>query len=370
MDNELQDLTALMDELGSNLDQYGERKADLRKSLKVALGAEQAMARRIECIPQPNRHSTSRAKRPSIVARTSQIRSAQMLKEQTAYFDLHKDEAARIGQNPSRSDAPACSCQQPALNQTPRTGVLVRRSLPPLPCVRCATLHLGEYRFRRGFSGGVPRVAAACAHAADPRPVPAFHFAEHDDPAARGQIHVSLSDLLEGAPETVIRAIAHILLAKLYRKPIDAAHNARYKTVCVEHGGDKADRTDSERARDEALLRAAGPLLQPRRGLRHAQYPVLRRAHGPAGADLERDTGQTLAGPLRRRPQHHRGEPGVRPAVEPALRHRVPALPRDAAPQAPGQDERLRRCVHSREFKAEERQFPQLKEALAFIKRL
>jgi hypothetical protein len=30
----------------------------------------------------------------------------------------------------------------------------------------------------------------------------------------------------------------------------------------------------------------------------------------------------------------------------------------------------LRRCVHSREFKAEERQFPQLKEALAFIKRL
>ena len=30
----------------------------------------------------------------------------------------------------------------------------------------------------------------------------------------------------------------------------------------------------------------------------------------------------------------------------------------------------LRRCVHSREFKAEERQFPQLQEALAFIKRL
>jgi hypothetical protein len=27
----------------------------------------------------------------------------------------------------------------------------------------------------------------------------------------------------------VIRAIAHILLAKLYKKPIDAAHNLRYK---------------------------------------------------------------------------------------------------------------------------------------------
>ena len=36
-----------------------------------------------------------------------------------------------------------------------------------------------------------------------------------------GKILVSLSDLLEGAPENVIRAIAHILLAKLYKKPID-----------------------------------------------------------------------------------------------------------------------------------------------------
>jgi hypothetical protein len=30
----------------------------------------------------------------------------------------------------------------------------------------------------------------------------------------------------------------------------------------------------------------------------------------------------------------------------------------------------IRRCVHSREFKSEEAQFPQLAEALAFIKRL
>src|SRR5215469_16907726 len=44
-----------------------------------------------------------------------------------------------------------------------------------------------------------------------------------------GQIYVSLSDLLEGAPDSVIRAIAHILLAKLYRKPIDPVHNLRYK---------------------------------------------------------------------------------------------------------------------------------------------
>ncbi len=36
-----------------------------------------------------------------------------------------------------------------------------------------------------------------------------------------GKIFVSLSDLLEGAPESVIRAIAHILLSKLYSQKTD-----------------------------------------------------------------------------------------------------------------------------------------------------
>jgi hypothetical protein len=44
-----------------------------------------------------------------------------------------------------------------------------------------------------------------------------------------GAIKVSLSDLLEGAPESVLRAIAHILMAKLYRKPIEAIHAGRYR---------------------------------------------------------------------------------------------------------------------------------------------
>src|SRR5580692_12069079 len=44
-----------------------------------------------------------------------------------------------------------------------------------------------------------------------------------------GRVHVHLSDLLEGAPESVLRAIAHILLAKLYRKPLNAVQTARYR---------------------------------------------------------------------------------------------------------------------------------------------
>jgi hypothetical protein len=44
-----------------------------------------------------------------------------------------------------------------------------------------------------------------------------------------GELRVHLSDLLEVAPEPVLRAIAHILLAKLYRKPVEAAQTSRYR---------------------------------------------------------------------------------------------------------------------------------------------
>src|SRR5499433_202543 len=45
----------------------------------------------------------------------------------------------------------------------------------------------------------------------------------------QGHIFVRLSDLLEGAPEPVLYSILHILIAKLYRKPIEPAHAARYR---------------------------------------------------------------------------------------------------------------------------------------------
>ena len=44
-----------------------------------------------------------------------------------------------------------------------------------------------------------------------------------------GRLVLRLSDLLEHAPESVHRAIAHILLAKLYRKPITPLFADRYR---------------------------------------------------------------------------------------------------------------------------------------------
>jgi hypothetical protein len=71
-----------------------------------------------------------------------------------------------------------------------------------------------------------------------------------------GQILASLSDLLEGAPESVIHAIAHILLAKLYdKRKLDPAKALRRRNP--------AGRAYSHRPRHQALLRSRGPLLQP-----------------------------------------------------------------------------------------------------------
>jgi hypothetical protein len=49
------------------------------------------------------------------------------------------------------------------------------------------------------------------------------------DEEGQPRLVVRLSDLLEHSPETIHRAIAHILLAKLYRKPIQPVFADRYR---------------------------------------------------------------------------------------------------------------------------------------------
>ena len=94
LDDELQDFTALMDELGSNLDVYSERHADLRASLK---GLTEATPRWLGIL-------RALAGEPGFdLARKEAIESGQdladqatrLLTEQAEYFKLHKDEAGQ-----------------------------------------------------------------------------------------------------------------------------------------------------------------------------------------------------------------------------------------------------------------------------------
>jgi len=91
IDDELQDFTALMDEFGSNLDVYSDRHADIRKSLKPLPAATQRWLAILRAL----------AGEPAFdLARKEAIESGEdladqatrLLREETEYFNLHKDE--------------------------------------------------------------------------------------------------------------------------------------------------------------------------------------------------------------------------------------------------------------------------------------
>ncbi|MGA3373093.1 MAG: hypothetical protein ABSC48_15150 [Terracidiphilus sp.] len=100
LDDELQDFTALMDELNANLDVYSERKSDIRKALKPLTEATERWLETLRALS---------AEPAFELARTEAIESAEdlagqakrLLAEQTEYFKLHKDEQGqerKVGQ--------------------------------------------------------------------------------------------------------------------------------------------------------------------------------------------------------------------------------------------------------------------------------
>ena len=185
-----------------------------------------------------------------------------------------------------------------------------------------------------------------------------------------GRLHVRLSDLLEAAPEPVHRAIAHILLAKLYRKPITPAHADRYR----------------RHVSSEAVSRGAEHIRQTR-GRKRISTPRgrfydldevfevlnLRFFHGLMG----RPVLTWSAHAARRMLGHYDAAHNTivvsrvfdradtpRCAIEYLLYHEMLHLKHPVRVKAG------RRCVHSREFQAEERLFPQLEEAKEYLKTL
>jgi hypothetical protein len=185
-----------------------------------------------------------------------------------------------------------------------------------------------------------------------------------------GQIRVHLSDLLEGAPDTVLRAIAHILLAKLYRKPLDPAHNTRYRRF----------------ASSEAVLRQTERIRQTRgrKKISTAKgeyydldevFETLNRRffHGLLGRPLltwSEHKARRLLGHydaahntiMVSRVFDRRNTP--RYAIEYLMYHEMLHL------RHPVKVRRGRRCVHPREFQADERLFPELEQAKAYLKQL
>jgi predicted metal-dependent hydrolase len=185
-----------------------------------------------------------------------------------------------------------------------------------------------------------------------------------------GRLLVRLSDLLESAPESVHHAIAHILLAKLYKKPIARAQADRYRRYVSSAAMTRqAEQIRQTRGR-KTVLTAEGRCYDLNEIFESLNT---RFFHGLLG----RPTLTWSAHHARRMLGHYDAAHNTimvsrvfdraetpRCAVEYLLYHEMLHLKHPVKVKAG------RRCVHSRAFQAEERLFPELEAAKAYLKRL
>ena len=171
-------------------------------------------------------------------------------------------------------------------------------------------------------------------------------------------------------PDSVLRAIAHILLAKLYRKPLDATHTSRYRKF----------------ASSETVMRQT-ELVRQTRGRKQmlgtqGQFYDLdevfeslnqRFFHGLLGRPLLTWSGHYAKRSLGHYDPAHNTivvsrvfdrKTTPRYAVEYLLYHEMLHLKHPVKVRAG------RRCVHPRAFQLEERLFPEWREAREFIRTL
>ena len=183
-----------------------------------------------------------------------------------------------------------------------------------------------------------------------------------------GVIHVRISDLLEGAPQTVIEAIAHILLAKMYRKPVESFHAVRYRRYVSSHDiATKAYlvRQVRGRKRIESARGSFFDLEEIFESLNQRFFygllarPVMTWSRLHARNSLGHYDPAHNAIVVSRVFDDSRVP---RYAVEYIVYHEMLHL------KHPVKLRGSRRCVHGPEFQAEERLFPELEKAKAFLK--
>jgi predicted metal-dependent hydrolase len=176
----------------------------------------------------------------------------------------------------------------------------------------------------------------------------------------QGKLLVRLSDLLEGAPEAVIRAIAHILLAKMYRRPVEREKAARFRRYVSSHDiRRQAHRVRQVRGRkrlnaifDDLNIRFFHGLLgRPRMSWSQSEARRMLGHYDPAHNAI-------IISAILDCPEVPRY------VLEYLVYHEMLHL------KHPVKVRGSRRCVHPPEFRAEERLFPQLDEATLFLRRI
>lgn len=184
------------------------------------------------------------------------------------------------------------------------------------------------------------------------------------------KVFVRLSDLLEGAPDDVLHAIAHILFAKIYHKPIESRHATRYRRYLGRQDvSAKAHLLRQERGR-KVLLSAQGAHYDLEQIFDELNF---RFFHGLLARPLMTWSRQASRQNLGHYDPAHNtivvsrifDRPKVpRHAVEYLVYHEMLHL------KHPVKLNGSRRCVHSKAFQEEETIFPELEQAKLALKKL
>jgi predicted metal-dependent hydrolase len=185
-----------------------------------------------------------------------------------------------------------------------------------------------------------------------------------------GKLLVRLSDLLEGAPEPVLQAIAHILLAKMYRRPIERGHTSRYRRYVSTHElRSKAHLVRQMRGR-KRIESAQGTTYNLEQIFECLNLQFFNGLLARPQMTWSRDRARNRLGHYD--PAHNAivvsrvfDDARVpRHTVEYIVYHEMLHL------KHPVKLRGSRRCVHSSEFQADEKLFPQIEQAKQFLKRL
>ncbi len=208
-------------------------------------------------------------------------------------------------------------------------------------------------------------------------PLPAFRvefcrFANADSfiRLEDGSLHVRMSDLLEGAPAPVMESLAHILLGKLYRKPVARMHSHRYKLYL--------NRRDVRRQAQLVRQIRGRKFLSGPQGRHYDLEEIFERLNaqyfdglmGRPQLGWSRGTSRSMLGHFD--PSHNAiiisrifDQPKAAPlALEYVMYHEMLHL------RYPVEHHGVRRRVHTREFLEAEKKFPRLTEAKEMLKRL
>jgi predicted metal-dependent hydrolase len=216
-----------------------------------------------------------------------------------------------------------------------------------------------------------------CAEIRPRTPVPplgveykAFANADSHVRLEKGAITVRISDLLESAPAPVTEALAHILLGKLFRRPAAKQYEHRYRLYMNRRDMRRQINTVRQE-RGRKVHRGASGLVYNLEDI----FEQLNREHF-GGMMARPELGWSHVRSRTRLghfdPSHNMimisrifDDPRApRLALEYVMFHEMLHL------HYPVDHSGARRCVHTPEFKAHEKQFPAFREAKALLKKL